>query len=264
MNTRSQTTARLATATATFVSQERGNNQDEHEQNAESKVHDPMAEVTGNLHKMSFGEPRESTKSLPNVPKISFGEPRESTKSLPKITSSKQLKKELPAICNEVSQVLGLYNLEATYQRALALELRERGVTVLSEVEIPIVYKGQKVGTRRVDLYLILEKVVILELKAVATGLKAEHTKQLKFYMTHFNVNEGYLINFPHLTGFPEENSEQYVDHPLQGPPVSDVTTRSKTARKAEEIPSIIHVKVSKTGKKTSKEKHSRKTSSKA
>eukprot|EP00644_Phytophthora_capsici_P005615 jgi/Phyca11/538673/estExt2_Genewise1Plus.C_PHYCAscaffold_20217 len=244
MNTRSQS-AKFATATANFASHDRGNNQDEHEQDAECKTHDAIAQLTENLHKISFGEPRESSKSLPQI------------------TTSSQLQDELPDICNEVFQVLGPYNLEATYQRALALELKDRGVTVLSEVEIPIEYKGQKIATRRVDLYLKLEKAVILELKAVMTGLKSEHLKQLKFYMTHFNVNEGYLINFPHLTGFPEENNEQYVDHPLQGPPVSDVVTRSRTTRKILENPNIIHVQHLKTIKKTVKKKHSNKTSSK-
>ncbi|CAI5736027.1 unnamed protein product [Peronospora destructor] len=137
--------------------------------------------------------------------KISFGEPTDSTlNALPPITSVRELTKELPCLCNEVFHVLGPFNLEATYQRALARELRDRGVTVLSEVEIPIEYKGQRIATRRVDLYLKLDKPVILELKAVVTGLKTEHLKQLKFYMTYFKVTEGYLINFPHVTGFPD------------------------------------------------------------
>ncbi|KAL3659172.1 hypothetical protein V7S43_015751 [Phytophthora oleae] len=235
MNTRSQSAASFASATDK-PSRDRGNTQDEHEQDAESKVHD-ISELTENLHKISFGEPKKSIKNLP------------------KITTRSQLKDELPAICDEVFQVLGPYNLEATYQRALALELENRGVTVRSEVEISIEYKGQKIATRRVDLYLELDKAVILELKAVV-GLKAEHTKQLKFYMTHFDVSEGYLINFPHITGFPEENTVQYVDHPLQGPPVSDVVTRSKTRRTMEETPNVIHVKQLKKTKKTVKKEH--------
>ncbi|KAE9028677.1 hypothetical protein PR003_g24224 [Phytophthora rubi] len=254
MNTRSKIETTFVAPSSSTDENDRGNNQQEHEEDPDVKIRDAIAELTENLHKISFGEPRDST-----------------TKSLlPKITTSRQLKEELPAICNEVFRVLGPYNLEATYQRALAQELRERGVTVLSEVEIPVLYKGQKIATRRVDLYLKLhDKPVILELKAVVTCLKPEHLKQLKFYLTHFNVSDGYLINFPHLMGFPVESSVQYSEHVLQpegGAGVGDRITRSKTPRK-DAAPKIIHVQQVKTpakktvttkttNAKTSKSKH--------
>ncbi|KAG6612065.1 GxxExxY protein [Phytophthora cinnamomi] len=232
------------TSTSSVLTEEkhRGNNQEEHEvDDSDAKIRDAIAELAENLHKISFGEPVDSTAKC----------------VLPRITSSGQLKDELPAICNEVFRVLGPYNLEATYQRALALELRQRGVTVLSEVEIPVLYKGQRVATRRVDLYLKLhDRPVILELKAVVTGLKPEHLKQLKFYMTHFNVSDGFLINFPHLTGFPDESGVQYNEHVLQpegGAGVGDRVTRSSTPRK-DAAPKIIHVQQVKTpAKKTVK-----------
>ncbi|GMF10729.1 unnamed protein product [Phytophthora lilii] len=173
MNTRSKTltqdeiVARNSSTEEKMPAKDRGNNQQEHEQVTETKMHDAVAELTENLHKISFGEPRDAAANVPST-----------------ISTSKELKEQLPAICNEVFRVLGPYNLEATYQRALALELRERDVTVLSEVEIPVEYKGQRIATRRVDLYLRLDKPVILELKAVTAALKTEHIKQLKFYMT--------------------------------------------------------------------------------
>lgn len=245
MDTRSKTrdqdeASAVPSTHETSATQDRGNNQEEHEQEVETKTRDVVAELTENLHKISFGEPSASV-----------------VNDLTKITSSNQLKEELPFICNEVFRVLGPYNLEATYQRALALELRDRGVMILSEVEIPIEYKGQRIATRRVDLYLKLDKPVILELKAVVTGLKMEHLKQLKFYMTHFNVSEGYLINFPHITGFPEENNVQYIEHVLQpegGVGVSDRVTRSSTLRK-NTTSNIIHVQQVKTTKKTAVKK---------
>ncbi|ETI54300.1 hypothetical protein F443_02864 [Phytophthora nicotianae P1569] len=228
MNTRSKAhTQDKAVPREASPSHDRGNNQQEHEQeDTETKTRDAITEITENLHKISFGEPKD-----PN------------SKDLPRITSSSQLEEELPAICNEVFRVLGPYNLEATYQRALARELKDRGVTVFSEVEIPIEYKGQRIASRRVDLYLKLDKPVILELKAVTTGIKRDHERQLIFYMTHFNVNDGYLINFPHVTGFPDDNSAQFVKRVLQsegGAGVSDRVTRSSTPRK-NVIPSVTH-----------------------
>ncbi|GMF50780.1 unnamed protein product [Phytophthora fragariaefolia] len=245
MNTRSKTRehdGEVSHASSMSFQQEqhRGNNQEEHEEDPDTKTRDAIAELTMNLHKISFGEPVDASTKPP----------------LPKISSCSQLNEELPAICNEVFGVVGPYNLEATYQRALALELRDRGVTVLSEVEIPVLYKGQRIATRRVDLYLKLDKPVILELKAVVTGLKPDHLKQLKFYMTHFNVVEGFLINFPHITGFPDESSVQYTEDVLQpenGEGVGDRVTRSKTPRK-DAMPKIIRVqRVAKPAKKTVK-----------
>jgi hypothetical protein len=43
----------------------------------------------------------------------------------------------------------------------------------------------------------------VMELKAVS-ALTGEHVKQLEYYMHHFEIDTGYLINFPHITGFPE------------------------------------------------------------
>ncbi|KAF1774998.1 GxxExxY protein [Phytophthora cactorum] len=164
MNTRSKAHKQdEATSSEALPSHDRGNNQQEHEhEDTKTKPRDVVTEMTENLHKISFGEPRVA---LP--------------KDVPRITRSSQLEEELPAICNEVFRVLGPYNLEATYQQALALELKDRGVTVFSEVRIPVEYKGQIIATRRMDLYLKLDKPVILELKAVVTGLKTDHMKQL-------------------------------------------------------------------------------------
>ncbi|CAH0516114.1 unnamed protein product [Peronospora belbahrii] len=205
-------------------------NKEEQEQNYESDTCNVVGELSEQLVKISFGEPRDATFQA----------------HVSQLTRLSQLKNELPCLCNEVFNVLGPYNLEATYQRALARELEARGVTVLSEVAIPIHYKGQRIASRRVDLYLKLEHPVILELKAVGTGLKTEHLKQLHYYLTHFNVSEGYLINFPHRTGFPLETPVQYINHVVQsstdGIGMSDRVTRSSNTLGKNMRPTIIHV----------------------
>ncbi|CAI5723853.1 unnamed protein product [Peronospora farinosa] len=222
----------ISTSTESMTRPNRNKKQEQLKPEIEIQSRNVVDELREKLHKISFGEPKDS-----------------STHALPRITSALQLKQELVLLCNEVFNVLGPFNLEATYQRALALELQDRGITVLSEVEIPIEYKGQPIATRRVDLYLKLDKPVILELKAVVTGLKTEHLKQLQFYMTHFKVNEGYLINFPHVTGFPDDNNMLCIEHVLQpkgGLGVSDRVTRSSVPRK-NMMPTIIHVQQVKT-----------------
>lgn len=50
-----------------------------------------------------------------------------------------------------VNKVLGNGFQEVIYQRALAIELHELGVGFEREKEMPIYYKDQHIGTRRVD-----------------------------------------------------------------------------------------------------------------
>jgi GxxExxY protein len=56
-----------------------------------------------------------------------------------------------------------------------------------------ILYKGQDIGSRRVDFYV--EGCVMVELKAVSE-LTADHLAQAKNYMEAYGVEEGLLINF--------------------------------------------------------------------
>lgn len=44
--------------------------------------------------------------------------------------------------------------------------------------------------------------ILVIELKAVK-HLSGENMEQLYYYMAHLRCNVGYLINFPHETGFP-------------------------------------------------------------
>ena len=123
----------------------------------------------------------------------------------PQISSAQSLDEQLPLICAAIFERLTSRQLEATYQRCLAIELESATVQVKSEVSIQLTYKGVPVGTRRADLVLTTAdgSQSIVELKAVA-GLTCDHLKQLEFYLHHFGIDRGYLINFPHDSGFPE------------------------------------------------------------
>ena len=93
----------------------------------------------------------------------------------------------------EVHSTLGVGFQEVVYQRALAVQMLERGLSFAREYEMPIFYKGQQVGTRRVD-FLVEEKVVV-ELKAVS-GLDNVHLAQAINYLEAFGLEVGLLINF--------------------------------------------------------------------
>ena len=83
--------------------------------------------------------------------------------------------------------------LESVYKKALLIELREAGLEVEDEVELPVLYKGHVIGDFRADI--IVEGSVIIELKAVAHLLPA-HEIQLVNYLTIAEIDNGLIINF--------------------------------------------------------------------
>ena len=51
----------------------------------------------------------------------------------------------------EVHKILGNGFQEVIYQRALAIEMKKAGLAFARELEIPIFYDDEEIGTRRVD-----------------------------------------------------------------------------------------------------------------
>ena len=83
--------------------------------------------------------------------------------------------------------------LESVYQDALMIELSNRGLHAEKEAEIPVWYKGEKVGDFRADI--LVENRIILELKAV-NEINALHEAQLVNYLVATGLDYGYLINY--------------------------------------------------------------------
>ena len=93
----------------------------------------------------------------------------------------------------EVRSYLVAGYLESVYKKALLIELREAGLKVEDEVEMPVRYKGHIIGDFRADI--VVEGCVIIELQAVAQLLPA-HAIQLVNYLSVAGVDNGLLINF--------------------------------------------------------------------
>jgi len=93
----------------------------------------------------------------------------------------------------EVHSTLGSGFQEVIYQRCLAIELEKKGIPYAREYEMPVMYKEQQVGTRRVDF--LIENVVMVEMKAVG-GLEDVHLAQAKNYPEAYGLETGLLINF--------------------------------------------------------------------
>ncbi|MBT3301647.1 MAG: GxxExxY protein [Bacteroidetes bacterium] len=93
----------------------------------------------------------------------------------------------------EVHKTLGNGFQEVIYQRALVIEMAEQGLEFEREFEMDINYKGEHIGTRRVDFFV--EGKIMVELKAVIQ-LEDVHLAQAINYLEAYGMSIGLLINF--------------------------------------------------------------------
>ena len=100
---------------------------------------------------------------------------------------------EIIGCAMEIHRQLGAGFQEVIYQRCLEIELETAGLPFGREVEQPIYYKGNKVGTRRADF--IVDNRIVVELKAVL-ALENAHIVQAKNYLHAYDLDLGLLINF--------------------------------------------------------------------
>ena len=92
-----------------------------------------------------------------------------------------------------VHSALGNGFQEVIYQRALEIEMALAGISFHREFEMPIFYREQQIGTRRVDF--LVENIVSVELKAI-TKLEDVHFAQALNYLEAYHLEVGLLINF--------------------------------------------------------------------
>ena len=84
---------------------------------------------------------------------------------------------------------------EVIYQRALAWEFAQAGLSYSREIEQEIFYKElqEPIGTRRADF--VVEGKVLVELKALIE-LEDVHLAQVLNYLKAYKLEVGLLINF--------------------------------------------------------------------
>lgn len=94
----------------------------------------------------------------------------------------------------EVHRFLGPGLLESAYEACLAFELKERGLKIERQVELPLCYKEMHLDCGyRLDL--LVNEIVIVEVKAVS-GIAPIHHAQLTSYLKLSGCKVGLLINF--------------------------------------------------------------------
>jgi GxxExxY protein len=93
----------------------------------------------------------------------------------------------------EVHRILGYGFLEKVYQRALQVELEQRGLQANLEEAIKVSFKGCVVGEYFADL--LVEKKVVVELK-VSKEYNPADEAQLLNELKATGISVGLLINF--------------------------------------------------------------------
>ncbi len=93
----------------------------------------------------------------------------------------------------EVHRELGPGFQEATYHRALMIELDICGITYKTEVPVTLRYKGQPIGEGRIDL--LINNRLIVELKA-AEAHPRSYSRQVASYLKASGLTIGLVINF--------------------------------------------------------------------
>ncbi len=104
----------------------------------------------------------------------------------------------------EVSRVLGGGFLEKVYEKALLIELRERGLKAENQAPIQVKYKESVIGDYYADI--LVENRIILELKSV-NKLGKSHEAQLLNYLKATGYSVGLLINFT----YPKSEIKRFV-----------------------------------------------------
>ena len=94
----------------------------------------------------------------------------------------------------KVHNELGFGFTENVYEKAFAVALREMGFRVLEQFPIKVYYHGTVVGEYVADM--IVNDVILLELKAVKDGIIEEHEAQLLNYLKATELEVGYVLNF--------------------------------------------------------------------
>ena len=93
----------------------------------------------------------------------------------------------------EVYNILGYGFLEKVYQRAMQVELRQRGYSADLEPAIKVKFKGVIVGDYAADL--LVDNKIIVELK-VAKKYNSKDEPQLLNELKATEMKVGLLINF--------------------------------------------------------------------
>ena len=93
----------------------------------------------------------------------------------------------------EVHRTLGPGFLEAIYENALAIELRQRDIPFSRQLSVPVLYRGAEVGLHRLDMFVA--ELIVVELKT-SKSLADIDFIVVRSYLRAVNREHGLLLNF--------------------------------------------------------------------
>lgn len=125
----------------------------------------------------------------------------------------KEITEKIIGAAMRVHAALGNGFQEVIYQRALEIELQESGLKFARELDMPIYYKGRRIGERRVDFFV--DDKIMVELKAIIK-LENVHLAQAKNYLEAYNMEVGLLINLGAISlEFKRVENQKYKPSPF-------------------------------------------------
>jgi GxxExxY protein len=143
----------------------------------------------------------------------------------------RNLTQKIIGIFYEVYNELGHGFIESVYEAAFEVALRSKGLSVHRQIEVPVWFRGRKIGDFTADM--LVDKCVLLELKA-GKALNPAHEAQLLNYLRATEIEVGMLFSFglrPEFKRLAYDNArKRRGDHPgLLGSLLSvDETTEEK------------------------------------
>lgn len=105
----------------------------------------------------------------------------------------RELTQKIIGVFYEVYNELGHGFLESVYETAFEMALVSKGINVLTQIEVPVWFRGKKIGDFTADM--LVEKSVLLELKA-GSQLNPAHEAQLLNYLRATEIEVGMLLTF--------------------------------------------------------------------
>jgi GxxExxY protein len=107
---------------------------------------------------------------------------------------TERLASQIVDACYSVHREMGPGLLESIYEECLCLELENRSIPHVRQVQVPVRYKAHELGTRlRIDV--LVDDMIILELKCVKS-FEPVHEAQILSYLKLASKPLGFLLNF--------------------------------------------------------------------
>jgi GxxExxY protein len=105
----------------------------------------------------------------------------------------RDLAQKIIGVFYKVYNELGHGFLESVYETAFEIALQSKGLDVLRQIEVPVWFRGKKIGDFTADM--LVDKCILLELKA-GRALDSAHEAQLLNYLRATEIEVGMLFSF--------------------------------------------------------------------